>query len=139
MGAWGEKTFDDDTALDLLDDWMEAKNPVDSMRAAIVEALEEDYLEYTEGHVISVAAAILDYQLNGQPFEEADIEDLGPWLETLNQERLAELRPLVLDGLTRLLGDESELAELWAENEDLYPKWRAILEGRQSRLQAATG
>ena len=136
MGAWGEKTFDDDTALDLIDEWMAADEPLDLMEEAIRGALASDYLEYTEGHAVSLAAALLDYTLAGQSAEEADIEELEAWLQTLNRPRLEALRPQVLEGLAKLLGDESELAELWAENEELYPRWRKILEDRQARLQS---
>lgn len=136
MGAWGEKTFDDDTALDLLDEWMNADEPMDQIELAIREALASDYLEYTEGHAISIAAALLDYKLAGHSTEEADMEELDTWLETLSRARLEALRPQVLVGLSKLLGEESELAELWAENEELYPKWRKILEDRQSRLRS---
>lgn len=134
MGAWGEKTFEDDSSLDLLDDWIDADNPEDVIEQAVADALAMDYLDYDAGHVIAVAAAVLDYTINAQPIEDPDIEGLEEWLLALSRDRLDALRPHVAAGLDKLLGDESELAELWAENEELYPAWRKVHEDRKARL-----
>lgn len=135
MGAWGHRTFEDDTSLDQIEDWMEAADPIDQMAQAIETALASQYLDYTDGHSISVAAAVLDYALVGtDPEEDTDLDGLQVWLEALGQDRLRLLLPGVLSGLDRLLGEESELAELWAENEEAYPAWRQVLLDRQVRL-----
>ena len=133
MGAWGEKTFEDDTSLDLIDEWIAAENPEDTIGEAIRVALADDYLEYDGGHVISVAAAILDYVINDQVVD-AEVEGMDIWLQTLSRDRLAAMRQDVVLGIDKLLGDESELNELWAESEKLYPAWRKILESRKARF-----
>lgn len=134
MGAWGEKTFEDDSSLDLIDEWMNEKNPEDTIARAIKDALAMDYLEYEAGHAIAVASAVLDYTLNGQSMEDEDMEEFESWLQTLSRDRLEAMRADVVAGLDKLLGDQSELAELWAENEELFPAWSKILEDRKARL-----
>ena len=37
----------------------------------------------------------------------------------------------------RVLQPKAEIHELWAENEDDYPKWKASLESLRSRLSVA--
>jgi hypothetical protein len=137
MGAWGHKTFEDDTALDLLDEWVNSDDPLPLMEHAIQQALAADYLEYDQGHVIAVAAAIIIHKVQGGDTEFEDdemVDGVGVWLETLDVARLKAMVPDVIQGLDLLVGDNSELSELWAENEELYPKWRQIHLDMKDRL-----
>ena len=136
MGAWGAGTFEDDTALDLVQEWQDSADPIPMMRSAIELALDSDYMDYTHGHTVSVASAIVDVAFAGKSALPDDHDELGSWIGLLDIDQLRPLaRPLV-GGIDRLLGDESELAELWAENEELYPAWQQALRDRQERLRA---
>lgn len=137
MGAWGHKVFEDDTSLDKLDELMESDDGLSMMEEAVKEALAADYLEYDQGHDISIAAAVIVFALGLQPEEmrDADIDGMEVWLETLSEQRLRALAPKVVEGIDLLLGAESELAELWAENETDYPLWRQELIDRKALLQ----
>ena len=130
MGAWGHKTFEDDSSLDLIDEWVNSDDAVSTMEQAIKEALASEYLDYEQGQAISVAAAVLDYKLNPGSTElqenEEMIDGLDVWLQTLDADRLKALAPDVIKGLDMLVGENSELAELWAENEEIYPQWRQV-------------
>lgn len=139
MGAWGYKTFEDDTALDLVDEWVHADDAVSLMEAAIEEALAADYMEYTEGQAISVASALVEIAYNPDAPERQEGDDFvdgfGMWIDTVDKERLGQLAPRLINGIDALVGDSSELAELWVENELLYPRWRQTLLDRKEFLE----
>lgn len=138
MGAWGHKTFEDDSALDLIDDLIDSDNPLDEIEQSLSKVQEGEYLEYDDGQVVSVALAILDYALHDDAPDrneiEEDVEGLRAWLDTLDRARLRALLPAALRGADVLVSPQSELAELWAENEELFPQWRDLILARRDRL-----
>ena len=46
----------------------------------------------------------------------------------------ASLKGIAVENLQRVLSDISELRELWEENVELYPVWRANIEAIIGRL-----
>lgn len=143
MGAWGYKTFEDDTSLDLLDEWMESDSPLEDIRKAIEQALGDDEFDYLSGQVAASTAAIIEFALS--PSTAPDLEDeaegnerLSDWLLTLDPVELTDLIRPTLEAMDRLLSDNSELKELWSENEEEYFNWRSFHEGRRDRLMALT-
>ena len=143
MGAWGHKTFEDDSALDLIDEWIQEARPLEHLEQAISSALAAEYLDFDQGQEVSVASAIVEFALStdrGPEYEELaeDQDGLDTWLETLSKERLRALVPSVVSALEKLVSPGSELAELWAENEVYGPQWVAHAHARQNRLRALT-
>lgn len=143
MGAWGYKTFEDDTSLDLLDEWMESDSPLEDIRKAIEQALGDDEFDYQSGQVAASTAAIIEFALS--PSTAPDLEDeaegnerLSDWLLTLDPVELTDLIRPTLEAMDRLMSDNSELNELWSENEEEYFNWRSFHEGRRDRLMALT-
>jgi hypothetical protein len=41
---------------------------------------------------------------------------------------VTELKGLAVMAMGKVLGEDSELNELWSENEELYPHWRSEIE-----------
>lgn len=143
MGAWGHKTFEDDSALDLIDEWIQEDRPLEHIERAISSALAAEYLDFDQGQEVSVASAIVEFALStarGPEYEELaeDQGGLDTWLETLSKERLRALVPSVVSALERLVSPDSELAELWAENEVYGPQWVDHARTRQNRLRTLT-
>ena len=140
MGAWGHKTFEDDSALDLIDEWTQEARPLEHLEQALSSALAAEYLDFDGGQDVSVAAAIIEFALStdrGPEYEELaeDQDGLDIWLETLSKDRLRALVPSAVSALEKLVSPDSELAELWAENEVYGPQWIAHARQRQNRLR----
>lgn len=133
MGAWGTGILEDDTALDFLAELRTERRPLELMRTALADARGADYLETDLCNAVLVSAAILDAVDRGAPLEGADAEVNG-WIATLDRAGAKGLRPAAAAGCRRLLAPGSELQELWAENEEDYPRWREQVEALAARL-----
>lgn len=144
MGAWGVMTFEDDSSLDILDEWIDRSATVPRMCQELSLALSQEYFDYNAGQVASVFAAIVEFVLSPTtaPDYEESVEyneELTSWLSTLNRSELREAIPLAVQGLEKLLSEESELNELWAENSELYTQWLSFNKDRLARLQKIEG
>ncbi|MFJ1757122.1 DUF4259 domain-containing protein [Kitasatospora sp. NPDC088134] len=136
MGTWDIGAFDNDHAADFSGELDEAA-PAERgalLRTALTEVLAvgaDDYLDSDVAVTAVAAAALIAAQCpNGTPVTTA----YGP------QEPLpalaADLRPLAVAALTRVLAEESELAELWDETDE-GPAWRADVARLRTVLTAA--
>ncbi|MFB6889960.1 DUF4259 domain-containing protein [Kitasatospora sp. NPDC056327] len=127
MGTWDTGHFDNDTAADFsgsLDEAAPAERAglIRSTLAGAAATGAEDYLDCDEAVTAVAAAALVAAQCpGGEPVTTA----YGP------QEALpafpADLRPLAVSALDRVVAEESELAELWDETEE-GPAWRRGIE-----------
>ncbi|GAA3021285.1 hypothetical protein GCM10020229_35610 [Kitasatospora albolonga] len=122
MGTWDIGPFENDNAADFaafLDDAEQSERGAILRRVLAAVADSTDYLEIDEGAEAVAAAALIAAQLpGGAPVSPAygpkqPLPPLAP-----------ELRALAAAALGRVLGDDSELAELWDETEYGEP-WRA--------------
>lgn len=138
MGAWGHGIFDDDTAMDTVVEISHSEHPHQFFAAAFDNALETDNLEYDDCHAVIISAAFMDALLNGTPYIIEGCED-DDYLGTFARKQIAlnvtDLKPIAIEALQVVLSDKSELKELWAENEELYPLWKANVEGLVERLK----
>jgi hypothetical protein len=136
MGAWGHGYFDDDAAFDFMDALEESDDPKGVIRDAFEGAVESDYLETDEGNAVVVAATYVDRQVNGTLFSGAGGDDPLP-VDTFPDRHpdahLRDLKPLAVQALHVLLGESSELKELWEEDGE-PGAWRAGIEQLIARL-----
>lgn len=116
MGAWGMGPFDNDMAADFagdLDELSESDRVV-AIREALTEAAAAtDYLDADAGSIAVAAAALVAAQRpSGEPVDSAygPQEPIPPLSD--------DLRALAGEALTRVLDDDSELAEVWDESGD---------------------
>lgn len=142
MGAWGHQTFEDDSALDLIDEWITSGQSTDDLAQTLKLALSDDEMDYDQGQDVSVIAAVVDFVLlpgRAQNAEYAELSEdqagLDVWLDTLSPQALRALLPTLMTALDKLVSPASELAELWSENQTDGPLWVAYLRERQSRLR----
>lgn len=126
MGAWGMGVFDDDTSCEVIEDAMDESVPISDLVKKALSSSEEEYIEYTECHEIIVAAAMANALINKVTYE--GIDNLDNWLSKQAVENVIPLKEKLANALSRVLGESSELNELWAENEDDYPVWKVNLE-----------
>ncbi len=124
MGTWGNGPFDDDGASDWA--WeLEEATDWGFVEVALRGAADIDpnrYLRAPAGQIAWAAAAVVaavDDPTISLPDEISD------WLGRFGEARPREVRTLALGALRRVLGDESELAELWREagEEDVWRAW----------------
>ncbi|TLM86290.1 DUF4259 domain-containing protein [Pseudarthrobacter sp. NamE2] len=130
MGAWGYLPFENDDALDWLDE-LEGGG-ADVVRGALAKA-NNGYVEASEGSV-AIAAADITAACQGDPAAELP-ENVVDWVTTHGAEITAEDVELALEAVERVAGEKSELAELWDDADE--PGWREFLEDLTERLRAA--
>lgn len=127
MGAWSHRIFDDDVTLDCLCELAESDDIIEDMKGFMSEALEaaDDYLDYDAGAYGIVSACVIDAKLNGLEMEllseSDDLEELTAILEKLDGQDVSELRRTAADVVKAVMAENSELRELWEENEECYP------------------
>ncbi|MFP8961254.1 DUF4259 domain-containing protein [Streptomyces nanhaiensis] len=121
MGTWDLGPFENDTAADFAGalDGTAPDERESLVRTTLGRAVRaRGYLDGSEGEKAVAAAALVAAQCpGGEPVSEY----YGP------KEALpafsGDLRPLAVEALDRVVAEESELAELWAETNS-GPQWR---------------
>ncbi|WP_153451426.1 DUF4259 domain-containing protein [Streptomyces smaragdinus] len=123
MGTWGMGPFDNDHAADFAGDLDEL--PADERLGAIEKALlmaaeGEGYLDGDLGdHAVAGAAVIAAGLPGGDPLgvygPEEPMAEIPGWIPAL-----------AVRALDRVVGEESELAELWDES-GRGQQWRAVV------------
>lgn len=130
MGAWGEKPFENDSALDWLGDLGEVadlRNKLSSVADAV------DYLDVDDGSAAIAAAEIVAAAGDGELGRLAT--DASAWLGQHGKEIVDSDRALAVRAVERVLGSDSELAALWDEG-DTDNEWRRDVAGLVARLVA---
>lgn len=134
MGAWNYTVFDDDTAYDALADLRASSEIIADMEKYFDAVIGAEYVDYDEGHYALVSAAIIDSVINETPYR-CDDEDYSKWIETLKSFDFTPLKQKAIAAIDAVISDNSELKELWEENEELYSAWREDKISIQNRLR----
>ncbi len=119
MGAWGDKAFENDSALD----WF-----------AELEADEEDYLDVDEG-AAAIAAAEVVAAARGRGRDRVT-KPVIAWLDANAAQLVAEDIVLAARAVERVVGESSELRDLWEEGDADTP-WHADVRTLLDRLGSA--
>lgn len=130
MGAWGFQAFENDDALDWLEE-LEAGG-AEAVRQALT-ATGDGYIEAPDGSA-AVAAAEITAAAQGNPPGDLP-EDVTTWVTAHGSGLTAEDVQLALVAVERVAGTESELAELWDDADE--PEWKESLDNLSERLRAA--
>lgn len=139
MGTWGTGYFEDDAALDFMNDIEQSSDPKRMLAKAFDSAIKSDYIESDEGSAVIVAATYVDRQVNGTKFttESNDAPlDVDTFPDRHPDQNFLDLKAKAVSALARILGDNSEINEVWAENDEEYSTWREGIQqliGRLSR------
>jgi len=136
MGAWSHESFGNDDAGDFGYELEEADD------LAPVEAALDAVLESPDGYVDAgdacqaIAAAEVIARLQGRwGTRDTYSETVDAWVEKMKLEPPAELVDKAVIVLDRIVGEDSELAELWDESED-GESWRAAVDELRGRVRA---
>lgn len=131
MGAFGAGVFDNDDALDWLEELLESDG-IGLIMRALDDALSADYLEIPEASAALVAAEVL--AARNLRASAALPEELRGWTEradiVLTEQMLARAQTAVARVAT-----DSELAEVWGES-GAAEQWQASLVDLRERLDA---
>lgn len=135
MGAWGELAFDNDTA----NDWADGLADVEdlSLVESTLSALEHLGGEYVEQDIACdvLAACEVLARLKGNPgYKNAYTEKVDSWVAAHPLTPSPALLKRAVAGIDRILGDESELRELWEDAE--ADEWLAAMTDLRRRLEA---
>ncbi|WP_111859545.1 DUF4259 domain-containing protein [Acinetobacter sp. CFCC 10889] len=119
MGAWSHEPFGNDDALD----WVyQLENVKDESVLARVfnRAIEnqDDYLEADDGFVIVAAAEVVAKLLGKGTQQDGYTEQVDAWVKSVDFQPSADLLAKAQTALDLVLGEESELKELWSEAEE---------------------
>ena len=127
--------FDDDTAYDFTSDIQEGDAPA-FFRQSFEAAVATDYIGIDEGHAVTVSAAYVDAILNGTPYRHDEQETFDAFVAANKNLPVNDLKAFAIKALQKVMGPQSELAELWMDNAALYPKWTESLVSLIKRLEA---
>jgi len=116
MGAWAEDAFGNDTACDWAGDFSE--NPsLDAVKEAIDCVVKSDeYLDSDEACEALVACEIVARLKGNWREKSAYSEEIDKWVESINTHPSLKLVAAAENAITRILGEDSELQELWDED-----------------------
>jgi hypothetical protein len=129
MGAWGSGPFENDDAGDWVYD-LEGADDFALLHDAL-DVAKTRYLDSGEGAVAVAAAAVVAAALDPAAADGLP-EDVRAWLDAHARQVEPSDARLAVAALDRVLGERSELAELWDEAPD-GPAWRegvVVLRGR---------
>lgn len=133
MGAWSVGILGDDTALEVFDALLAAPDPRPMMSTAFGEALKTECVDYDAGQWVLVSAAVIAHVAAGVELDdlgsmdnmEEDSVDVEVWIDGLRRLDFSGLRPAAAQACKKVIHGDSDLRELWSENEELFPQWEA--------------
>jgi len=95
----------------------------------------DEYLEAPEASIALAAAEVLA-RLCGNPGEKNSYtEAADKWVESAQLKPTVELLDKAQAAIARILGENSELKELW-EDSDQYDAWQASIDNLRTRVGA---
>ncbi len=132
MGTWGIGSFEDDIAVDWLEDLYDS-DPIAFFRHCL-DLTDHTYLEHM-ACVGVVCTAEMIHGLLRSPRSGLP-EAAREWFD---QHRDLPVQSLVLEaiiGMGRVLGPDSEMVELWQDEGDRFDAWRSHQRDLIERLEA---
>jgi hypothetical protein len=133
MGAWGHLPFDNDTT----NDWAGGLGKVDDFSLiestfAELEDVGDDYLEEDIASEALGACEVIARLLGNPGYTNAYTEKVDLWVANHQLKPSPKLLQRAVTAIDRIRNDNSELSELWEENDD----WREAMQDLYTRLQA---
>ncbi len=134
MGTWGIGSFENDDAGDFMIDLLDSGD-LSLVREVLDNVLTStEYVEAPDATLAIVAAEIVA-AARGRPTVAAQQEEgLADWLARIRPTIDDDLLRQARDALARVLGENSELRELWEETDDMQA-WRAAVTELATQLQ----
>ena len=133
MGAWGVWAFDNDDASD----WANDLESVDdfSLVESALESVEsaDDYLDAPDACIALAACEVLARANGGGGVKNSYTEVVDNWVRKHKLKPPKALMARARRAITRVLGENSELRELW-DASDSAKEWRDGVADLRARL-----
>lgn len=134
MGAWAEDTFGNDTACDWVGSFLDDPG-LPAVKSAIDTVLEsDDYLDSDEACDCLAACEVLARLQGKWGLRNSYSEDLDAWIEANPQPVPDDLKAAADAAIERILGEDSELPELWDE-EGRNEAWHSAIDDLRARIR----
>ena len=134
MGAWGSQVFENDGAMDF------AAGVADGGGlAALEECLDQvikvgdDYLDSSIAEEALMAAEIVARLMERPGAQSSYFQEIDAWIGRQRTKPAPALVDKARRAVERILGDQSEIVELWQDS-DSFESWKADVEGIRARL-----
>lgn len=131
MGAWGVSSFENDDALD----WLEELLASDGLLIlySAFEMLDEEFIECPDAcNALAACEVVAALKGNARPTLPEQAED---WLKAHHDDDIQELHQMALRAIERITSEDSELNELWQESDE-YDDWLADIKQLKDALSA---
>ncbi|MDO5634316.1 MAG: DUF4259 domain-containing protein [Micrococcus sp.] len=125
MGAWGAGVFENDDALDFVDEVLDGSFSLDEYRDYFTVEEDAGIIDAHQGSILLAMAALIRIARNEHPAgeqalaEHADTRelDLSGFIDQFEEEDIQTVREL--SGMVLREASSSELYELWEESGEL--------------------
>lgn len=136
MGTWGYKHFENDSAFDYSSMIENSDNPKEILKDTFGHTLQMDNISADQGQAIIAFAAYVDRQTNGTKYsDDTDLLDVDTFPQRHPDLDFTDIKEVAYKAVLKVLDKDSELNELWEENEEEYPLWIKEVEGLIERLK----
>lgn len=135
MGAWGTGIYENDDAADWVYDLEELG--FDAILDAFEATENREYVESPEGSAAVAAADVVARLISGEGEISEDTEAVMQWIASAREGARPQLVGRALTAVERVIAEDSELPELWADDEedaDALDDWLAVVNGIRRRL-----
>ena len=126
MGAWSAEPFGNDTACDWANELEDSKG-LSAVKKALQAVLEcDDYIDADIGEEALAAVEVIAKLLGKGTQNDAYTEQVDAWVAAQTSEPDAGVIANAQQVLKRLSSDESELMELWEDDDDFIDTLKAL-------------
>ena len=134
MGTWSHEPFGNDTANDWAYD-LEGQKDFSLVAKTIQGVLDNgaDYLDSDLAVEAVAAAEVLAKALGRGTQADAYTQKVDAWLKSVPARPSPELLSAAQAALTRILGPDSELRELWEDSDD-FGNWESSIRALRSAI-----
>ena len=136
MGAWSHEPFGNDTACDWAYGLDEQRDF--SLVAKAIQAVLDNGSDYLDSDLASeaiAAAEVLAKALGRGTQTDSYTEEVDAWVKSIGAIPSQDLLSKANGALTRIMGPDSELRELWEESDD-FGSWESSVKALQSAVGA---
>jgi len=136
MGAWSHEPFGNDTACDWAYGLDEQRDF--SLVAQAIQAVLDNGSDYLDSDLASeaiAAAEVLAKALGRGTQTDSYTEEVDAWVKSIAAKPSQDLLSKANGALTRIMGSDSELRELWEESDD-FGSWESSIKALQSAVGA---
>jgi hypothetical protein len=134
MGAWAEDTFGNDTACDWVGIFLNAPC-LPAVKLAVEAVIESDnYLDSDEACDCLAACEVIARLQGRWGVRNSYSEELDKWIEANPTSIPDDIKAAADAAIERILGEDSELLELWDDGGS-NEKWHRAIDDLRERIR----